>query len=69
MVLCVLVVRDRYIFFFLVYIVYGYYFLFVGGIVVVGEFCVVVVMFRVEINVCEEKIKNLLVKIFINKFL
>lgn len=49
-----LVVWDSYIFFFLVYIVYGYYILFVGGIVVVGEFCVVFVMFRVEINVCEE---------------
>lgn len=45
--------------------VYGYFILFVGGIVVVWEFCVVVVMFRVEINVCEEKIKNLLVKRFL----
>lgn len=42
---------------FLVYTVYGYHFSPAGGTAAAGELCVAVVMFRAEINACEEKVK------------
>lgn len=51
----------------MVYTVYGYHFSPAGGTAAAGELCVAVVMFRAEINACEEKIKNPLAKTLTNK--
>lgn len=48
------VVWDSYISSFLVYTVYGYHISPAGGTAAAGELCVAFVMFRAEINACEE---------------